>query len=65
MTEKIIIEPEGQVTLPQLKSALGTAIYVEKENDRYVASVPDSRDAEEEVTDKLNGAGILAFVMRG
>lgn len=69
MIERVYIETEE--TVDAVQEALGDAISVgvaqgDGEPQGYprklTADVPDSRDAEEEVTEKLNAAGIDAYV---
>lgn len=61
MTERVIIETDEPLTA--LQTALAPkGIRVEPHGDDFLAHVPDSRDAEEAVTDALCDAGVEAFV---
>lgn len=69
MIERVFIETDAKQEDVQAALA-GNGITVSNANDgepqgypnKLAADVPDSRDAVEEVTDKLNDAGIEAYV---
>ena len=64
MIERVYIETK--TPLAEVQTALaGHGITAKKlllKKGEFAADVPDSRDAEEEVTEALNDAGIEAYV---
>jgi hypothetical protein len=63
MTDRVIVElqdmTEKAVAAESLK---GHGCQIEDKGDTLVVLFPDSRDAEEEVTEALNDAGVSAYV---
>jgi hypothetical protein len=63
MTDRMIVELQDVTERATAIEALkGHGCKVEDKGDTLVVSVPDSRDAEEEVTEALNDAGVSAYV---
>jgi hypothetical protein len=63
MTDRVIVELQDVTEKPTAAKALeGHGCRIEDRGDTLVVSVPDSRDAEEEVTGALYEAGVSAYV---
>ncbi len=63
MTDRVIVELQDVTEKPTAVKALeGQGCRIEDRGDTLVVAVPDSRDAEEEVTEALNEAGVSAYV---
>ena len=63
MTDRVIVELQDVTEKAAAAEALkGQGCQIEDKGDTLVVSVPDSRDAEEEVTEALNEAGVSAYV---
>jgi hypothetical protein len=63
MTDRVIVELQDVTDKATATKALkGHGCRIEDKGDLLVVSVPDSRDAEEEVTGALNQAGVSAYV---
>jgi hypothetical protein len=63
MTDRVIVELQDVTEKTTAAEALkGHGYRIEDRGDTLVASVPDSWDAEEEVTEALNEAGVSAYV---
>jgi len=63
MTDRVIVELQDVTDKATATEALkGHGCQIEDKGDTLVVSVPDSRDAEEEVTEALNDVGVSAYV---
>ena len=63
MTDQVIVEIHDNTTIEELRAALPNHITVEERNeDDFIATVQEARDAEEEVTAFLDKAGIDCYV---
>ncbi len=66
MIERVIVETddaEGRALAASVLGKRGCTVTETVDGDLAVL-VPDSRDAEEEVTEALNDAGVICFVYR-
>lgn len=63
MTDRVIVELQDVTEKATAAEALkGHGCQIEDRGDMLLVSVPGSRDAEEELTEALNDAGVSAYV---
>lgn len=63
MIERVIIEIHDETTPQHLRQALPSHIELERKSKKqWLATVHDAKDAEEEITNLLNDAGIESYV---
>ena len=66
MIERVVVEADDESEQALAASVLEKrgCTVTETDDGKLAVLVPDSRDAEEEVTETLNDAGVVCFVYR-